>query len=91
MVDAAAWARLRRKAPRVQAGELVRVVKVANAVCNCELALGANGRARHVQHASLARSYQAEDVLHVRWDAWRSELFLRRDGVFGSVGTLGLV
>lgn len=70
--------------------EPVRLVRAENTSWQTELALGGNGRVRHTDHNSLGCYYQKDDVLHVKWDVWPNELFLKRRGVFRSVELLGL-
>lgn len=102
--DYSSWMKLCRSAHRARLGlpfnfgaktgespaEPIRSVRAANAHWDADLALGSNGRVLHVQHRSLGDYYQSEDVLHVRWDIWESELFMERGGVFRAVKTLGV-
>ncbi len=63
-----------------------RRVRVQHRLWTDDLLLGNDGRLHHATHGTTASYYLAGDVLHVRWDTYPADLFVRQGNVFVQVG-----
>lgn len=64
----------------------IRRVRVHHRLWTDDLLLAPGGRLRHAGHGTEASYYQSDDLLHVRWDDYPDDTFLRRGEIWVQAG-----